>query len=121
MITHSNFRDLRSGTGGSTGTGADGLSAYEIAVNYGFEGTEAEWIESLNGTPVAGYTEIDWLDGKPSTVRKYMSEGGELLSTTVITWTDGKPTNVAVTSDSITTNTPIYWINGKPTKLWKDN
>ena len=28
-----------------------GLSAYEIAVKNGFEGTEAEWLESLKGLP----------------------------------------------------------------------
>ena len=28
-----------------------GLSAYQIAVKNGFEGTEAEWLESLRGTP----------------------------------------------------------------------
>ena len=31
----------------------NGLSAYEIAVRYGFEGTEEEWLESL--TPDANY------------------------------------------------------------------
>lgn len=30
--------------------GDDGLSAYEVAVNNGFEGTETEWLESLNGS-----------------------------------------------------------------------
>lgn len=30
-----------------------GLSAYEIAVKNGFEGTEAEWLESLKGLPGA--------------------------------------------------------------------
>lgn len=29
--------------------GADGLSAYQIAVAEGFQGTEAEWLASLNG------------------------------------------------------------------------
>ena len=29
--------------------GANGKSAYEIAVEYGFEGTEEEWLESLKG------------------------------------------------------------------------
>lgn len=29
--------------------GKDGLSAYEIAVKHGFEGTEEEWLESLKG------------------------------------------------------------------------
>ena len=40
--------DLKeNGTG--TGTGADGKSAYEIAVDNGFEGTEQEWLDSLVG------------------------------------------------------------------------
>jgi len=118
MITHSNFRDLRSGTGGSTGTGADGLSAYEIAVNYGFEGTEAEWIESLGGQPVAGYTEIDWIDGKPYTVRKYENDTkANLLSTTTLTFTNGVPTSVVTNG----TTTTIFWANGKPTQITKDN
>lgn len=29
--------------------GADGMSAYEVAVNNGFSGTETEWLESLRG------------------------------------------------------------------------
>lgn len=41
----------------STG-GARGLSAYEVAVAHGFEGTEADWLESLRGTS-AGLAEID--------------------------------------------------------------
>ena len=38
-------RDLQQGGG----AGEDGKSAYEIAVDHGFEGTEAEWLESLKG------------------------------------------------------------------------
>jgi len=35
--------------------GTNGLSAYQVAVNNGFVGTESEWLESLNGvTPVKG-------------------------------------------------------------------
>lgn len=30
-------------------SGGDGKSAYEIAVEHGFEGSEAEWLESLKG------------------------------------------------------------------------
>lgn len=30
--------------------GADGLSAYEVAVSGGFEGTEQEWLDSLQGS-----------------------------------------------------------------------
>lgn len=33
------------------GSGADGLSAYEIAVEHGFVGTEEEWLASLQGPP----------------------------------------------------------------------
>lgn len=35
--------------GGSGGAGSPGKSAYEIAVENGFEGTEQEWLESLAG------------------------------------------------------------------------
>lgn len=37
--------------GGGTGTpGKDGLSAYEIAVKNGFEGSEQDWLNSLQVT-----------------------------------------------------------------------
>lgn len=40
--------------------GADGLSAYEVAVENGFEGTEAEWLESLKSTSATDHDhEID--------------------------------------------------------------
>ena len=39
-----------SGSGGGSGVaGADGKSAYEIAVEHGFKGNEAAWLESLKG------------------------------------------------------------------------
>ena len=42
----------------AVGTGGEnGLSAYEIAVKNGFEGTEQEWLESLHGE--------DGKDGQP--------------------------------------------------------
>ena len=41
---------------GGSGTDKDGASAYEIAVANGFEGSEAEWLESLKGA--------DGVDGK---------------------------------------------------------
>ena len=37
------------GSTSSSGKGEPGKSAYEIAVQNGFEGTEAEWLDSLNG------------------------------------------------------------------------
>ena len=48
--------------------GKDGKSAYEIAVEYGFVGTEAEWLESLKGVNgkdgCDGRNGVDGLPGK---------------------------------------------------------
>lgn len=41
--------DLAYSGGSGGGTGADGKSAYEVAVDNGFVGTEAEWLASLEG------------------------------------------------------------------------
>lgn len=46
----------------SASKGTDGKSAFEIAVEYGFVGTEAEWLESLKG--VDGRNGVDGLSGK---------------------------------------------------------
>lgn len=51
-------------TGG--GNGADGKSAYDIAVKNGFEGTEAEWLESLKGEDGAAGTRFIAQAEKPS-------------------------------------------------------
>ena len=40
------------------GEGAPGKSAYEIAVENGFEGTEEEWLESLKGNNDLDVVEI---------------------------------------------------------------
>lgn len=46
--------------------GADGKSAYEIAIDNGFEGTESEWLASLKGPPGAdGKDGKDGADGPP--------------------------------------------------------
>lgn len=41
------FKGLQTVGGG--GAGKDGLSAYEVAVKNGFEGSEQEWLASLKG------------------------------------------------------------------------
>lgn len=52
---------------GSTGT-LHGKSAYEIAVDNGFIGTEQEWLESLNGiTPNIDLTTYHWVIGDTDT------------------------------------------------------
>ena len=59
------------------GSGTAGKSAYEIAVDNGFVGTETEWLESLNGKQGATFT-------------PYVSSSGEL------SWTnDGDKKNPA--------------------------
>jgi len=46
--------------------GATGKSAYEIAVEYGFSGTEAEWLNSLKGANgTSSYTHIKYADSMP--------------------------------------------------------
>lgn len=50
---------------GGGGSGTAGKSAYEIAVDNGFVGTETEWLESLNGKQGATFT-------------PYVSSSGEL-------------------------------------------
>ena len=46
----------------SASKGTDGKSAFEIAVEYGFVGTETEWLERLKG--VDGRNGVDGLPGK---------------------------------------------------------
>ncbi|MBO5909011.1 MAG: hypothetical protein J6Q67_04440 [Clostridia bacterium] len=41
------MKDIQSGADGKDGK--DGLSAYEIALKHGFEGSEEEWLLSLQG------------------------------------------------------------------------
>ena len=49
----------------SASKGTDGKSAFEIAVEHGFVGTEAEWLESLNGADGKdGVTGKDGCDGR---------------------------------------------------------
>lgn len=51
------------GTNGIDGAdGADGKSAYQIAIENGFEGTEQEWLESLKGQD--GINGLDGKDGE---------------------------------------------------------
>ena len=54
-------------TSGGSGSGVAGKSAYEIAVDNGFVGTETEWLESLKGA--------DGADGKDGTNGKNGENG----------------------------------------------
>jgi len=50
--------------------GANGDSAYQVAVKAGFIGTEADWIESLKGAPGGAFNGTAWWygQGAPTTV-----------------------------------------------------
>ena len=74
--------------GSSTTTGNDGKSAYEIAVDNGFIGTETEWLESLKGDKGdpgnPGYTPVKgtdyWTSEDISEIQSYIDTqiGGAL-------------------------------------------
>lgn len=67
-VEGSNTITLKNGTNGLDGTnGQDGKSAYEIAVDNGFVGTETEWLESLKGQ--------DGQDGRDGIVMDAPSDG----------------------------------------------
>lgn len=64
---------------GGGGSGADGKSAYEIAVEHGFEGSEEEWLASLKGEPGAdGYTPVKgidyWTETDKAEIKSYVDE-----------------------------------------------
>ena len=62
-IDGTNGQDGKDGIDGTPGT--DGKSAYIIAVEHGFTGTEAEWLESLKGKDgTDGQPGKDGVDGK---------------------------------------------------------
>ena len=66
------------GTGGGPGTpgkdGVDGKSAYELAVEEGFIGTEPEWLESLQGAD--GADGADGANGTDGEDGAGLAEGG---------------------------------------------
>ena len=65
------------------GGGGNGLSAYEIAVENGFEGTEQEWLDSLIGSPGKSAYEVavdNGFEGTEEEWFKSISQGG--LNTT---------------------------------------
>lgn len=54
--------------------GADGLSAYEVAVKNGFEGTEADWLESLDGKTAYEYAKDGGYTGTEEEFSKKLAE-----------------------------------------------
>ena len=64
------------------GVGEPGKSAYEIAVEHGFEGSEEEWLASLKGEQgPPGERGTDGQDGRGITDITYDSETSEFVFT----------------------------------------
>ena len=64
------------------GDGQDGLSAYQIAIENGFEGSEAEWLESLKGRD--GSDGEDGIDGKDFVYSDFTEEQLEDLKLKIV-------------------------------------
>ena len=122
MISTPRTIDLRQSTStGGTGVdgvdGVDGLSAYELAQNHGFLGTEEEFVQSLGITTTIGRVQIDWIGETPISIRKYKDVAlTVLLETITPTFVDGLPSNFSFSSGS-TIN--LYWANGLPIDIQK--
>ncbi|MBH1671486.1 YadA-like family protein [Stenotrophomonas maltophilia] len=87
-----------SGSGTPGPRGADGLSAYEVALANGFQGNEQDWLASLKGEPgVQGPAGTDGVDGATGTGSGSIAKAGKNVEVT--TNADGSQT-VAV-SDNV--------------------
>lgn len=108
--------------GGGGGSGTAGKSAYEIAVDNGFVGTETEWLESLKGeqgdkgdngtTPHIDETTKNWFIGDTDTgilAQGTNGKDGKSISTItkdddnniIVTFTDGSTQNIGKLSVDI--------------------
>ena len=93
-VEGSNTITLKNGTNGLDGTnGQDGKSAYEIAVEQGFVGTETEWLESLKGQ-----------DGQDGIVMDAPSDG-KLYGRMNANWVEVTGGGETVTVDNILSTT----------------
>ncbi len=79
------------GANGSNGSnGSNGLTAYQVAVNNGFSGTEAEWLESLQGEDGEDGTSIPEYPGVTRELHLMHADG---TTEVVLTFTNGILTN----------------------------
>ena len=111
------YRQPAQGAAGVDGVdgvdGIDGLSAYQIALDNGFVGTEQEWLDSLQGTSADparadiegmyksayanAYKEFSYTDGNLSTIEVW-TDASKItkLFTKTIVYTDGNITGVTL-------------------------
>ena len=103
--------------GGGSGTpGPQGDSAYEVAVNNGFSGSEEEWLESLQGADgLNGNDGADGLNGNDGADGLNGNDGadglngndGAAATITVGSTTTGNPGDDAAVSNSGTTSAAV--------------
>lgn len=67
-------------SGGDMAVGIQGKSAYEIAVENGFEGTEEEWLESLKGIDGKDFTYSDFTPEQIAELQRPAAEAAQLAS-----------------------------------------
>src|SRR5690606_2573830 len=96
----------------------DGLSAYQIAVNNGFSGTEAEWLASLQGANGAdGVAGQDGVDG----LSAYQIAVNNGFSGTEVEWLaslQGSDANIWLVDG---TNTTVESVSSDVGTEWKVN
>ncbi|MCH7396573.1 hypothetical protein MM236_01175 [Belliella sp. DSM 107340] len=78
-INGTNGTDGQDGIDGNDGN--DGLSAYQIAINNGYEGNEQQWLESLKG--IDGQDGMDGNDGLSAEIKGFRALGGGYISYTL--------------------------------------
>lgn len=88
------------------GTEKNGKSAYEIAVENGFNGTESEWLESLKGQP--GKDGINGADGKDGADITAINDSETSSGTT---WSSAKITAANTELQTQINNTYIHHLN----------
>jgi len=85
--------------GPSGADGVDGISAYEVAIENGFVGTEEEWLESLVGPvgPEATPGPMNYAQTKATRQASVSANGATIVSASITT--TGKAVQVMVTGD----------------------
>lgn len=114
-------KDGRDGTDGAAGRdGVNGASAYGIAVQHGYSGSETAWLESLHGADGAkGDTGASGKDGADgfSPVAKVEKSG----SVVTITITDANGTTIATLTEGAAVDLTPYaktvYVDGKVQEL----
>lgn len=101
-------KDGRDGTDGAAGRdGVNGASAYEIAVQHGYGGSETAWLESLHGADGAkgdtGATGRDGADGFSPSAK--VEKSGSVVTITI---TDANGTTIATLTEGAAVDLTPY-------------